>query len=158
MAFKLSEIPLKVEKAIIDVHKDVAKDLMEEAQRGYNSVVFDNESDASRGTVTVSMSSTEKSSTVSARGEEVTFIEFGSGVYSNVGTVYPLEKPAGIVGIGEYGLGKGKQRRWVFQDGDKKVFTRGIPAQMCMANGIEYAKQNADKHIKERLAKVGGKG
>lgn len=157
MAFKLAEIPFKVEKSIIDVHKDIAKDLMDESQRGFDAVVFDNEADASHGAVSVTMESGKTSSTVTASGELVPFIEFGTGVYHNAGGTYPLPKPAGIVGIGEYGRGRGKQKGWSFKNGESKVFTRGIPAQMCMANGIEYAKQNANRHIKERLAKVGGK-
>lgn len=78
-----------------------------------------------------------------ATGNAVLFIEFGTGV------VYPdihPEHPAGVVGRGEYGQGKGKNKSWGFYGDEvgtptghvvkgKKgsvVITQGNPANMPM--------------------------
>lgn len=77
-----------------------------------------------------------------AEGQAVCFIEFGAGVYYN-SAAYPLPKPEGIVGIGEYGSGKGKQSAWAYYGEDPGsngkiyysaagtvVITHGNPAAM----------------------------
>lgn len=78
-----------------------------------------------------------------AEGQAVCFIEFGAGVYYN-SAAYPLPKPEGVVGIGEYGAGKGKQRTWAYVGDDPGsngkiyysnasgtvVITHGNPAAM----------------------------
>ena len=80
--------------------------------------------------------------TITAQGQAVAFIEFGSGVYYN-STEYPLPKPPGIVGIGEYGKGHGKGQGWAYPE-EKGVgsngwvikpgwiFTHGNPRAMPM--------------------------
>lgn len=83
--------------------------------------------------------------TIIAEGQAVCFIEFGSGVYHNT-AAYPLVKPEGVVGIGEYGKGKGKQNYWGYygdnpgsngwliqnSKGRSVVITHGNPAAMPM--------------------------
>ncbi len=55
---------------------------------------------------------TENGYTIIASGYEVAFMEFGTGVFYNGSESYPGERPAGIVGIGEYGKGLGKNPEW----------------------------------------------
>lgn len=82
--------------------------------------------------------------TINADGQAVCFIEFGAGVYYNSGQ-YPGEKPEGVVGIGEYGKGKGNQNYWAYygepgsngwvvsgKKGREVVITHGNPAAMPM--------------------------
>lgn len=69
-----------------------------------------------------------------ASGSAVFFIEFGSGVYYNGSEPYPDPRPKGIVGIGEYGKGKGKNDYWF---APKIGFTRGTPAAMPMYHASE---------------------
>ena len=83
--------------------------------------------------------------TIIAEGQVVCFIEFGAGVYHNT-AAYPLPKPEGVVGIGEYGNGKGKQNYWAYygdnpgsngwvvqgSKGRSVVITHGNPAAMPM--------------------------
>ena len=73
-----------------------------------------------------------------ASGSAVFFIEFGTGVYYNGFEPYPDPRPKGIVGIGEYGKGKGKNDYWWYSDdtGSSK-FTRGTPAAMPMYHASE---------------------
>jgi hypothetical protein len=75
---------------------------------------------------------------ISAKGNAVCFIEFGAGVYHNPGEPYPLPRPAGIVGIGEYGQGKGKRQAWgYYGESGELVITRGNPAAMPMWNALK---------------------
>lgn len=74
--------------------------------------------------------------TVNANGENVAFVEFGAGVfYNSGGDAYHTERPEGIVGIGEYGKGKGKREWWAFKApeyyGDSYM-THGTPEQPGM--------------------------
>ena len=68
-----------------------------------------------------------------AEGRSVFFIEIGAGVYHNTSEPYPNPRPEGIVGIGEYGKGKGKRQAWGFKDDSGElVITHGNPAAMPM--------------------------
>lgn len=91
--------------------------------------------------------------TIYAEGSAVCFIEFGAGVYYN-SAAYPLDKPEGVVGIGEYGKGKGKQNYWGFYgenpgsngwviQGKKGpvVITQGNPAAMPMYYTVNEMKR-----------------
>ena len=81
----------------------------------------------------VTVEPTANGYTISAEGEAVAFIEFGAGVYHNPSEPYPNPRPTGIVGIGEYGNGKGKQQGWAFYDeSGALVKTRGTPAALPM--------------------------
>ena len=84
-----------------------------------------------------------------AKGQAVAFIEFGAGVYHNPSEPYPLPRPDGIVGIGEYGKGKGKQQAWGYYDNaGELVITRGNPAAMPMW----YAMREMENEIR-RIAR-----
>ena len=52
---------------------------------------------------------------VRATGNAVMFIEFGAGVYHNGTGSYPGELEPGVVGIGEYGQGRGKHDWWFYK-------------------------------------------
>lgn len=76
-----------------------------------------------------------------AKGKAVAFIEFGAGVYHNTSEPYPNPRSDGIVGIGEYGKGKGKQQAWGYKnENDDLVITRGNPAAMPMWYASEEMK------------------
>lgn len=70
--------------------------------------------------------------TISANGQEIAFVEFGAGVWYNDAESYPLPRPDCIVGIGQYGKGKGNDPRgwWFSKDGESR-FTRGNPPAMA---------------------------
>lgn len=71
---------------------------------------------------------------VVARGTQVWFIEFGTGVYYNGSEPYPNPpgRPEGVGGIGSYGKGKGNNDFWYYKDEDGKHRTHGMPAAMPM--------------------------
>ena len=102
---------------------------LKEAQVRFTTAMYDGVND-----VDVTLNSAANGYTITAEGRAVAFIEFGAGVYYNpMGPYYPLEKPEGIVGIGEYGKGYGKRKAWGYRDetGEIKV-THGNPAAMPM--------------------------
>ena len=82
---------------------------------------------------------------VVASGKDVLFIEFGAGVYYN-STEAHAERPSNVLGIGEFGDGRGKGQGWFFigEDGEKH-FTRGTPSSMSMY----YAREDVRNRIKE---------
>lgn len=119
------------------------------------------------GTNDVQVGTTESSDgksytyTVYAEGQAVCFIEFGAGVYYNTAE-YPMERPQGIVGIGEYGQGKGNQSSWAFYGDDPGsngilieklgggvVITHGNPAAMPMYYASSEMKQKILSIAKE---------
>lgn len=99
----------------------------QEASVRFASAMYDGNNN-----VTVEVSPTDRGWVITASGEAVAFIEFGSGVYHNPGEPYPLPRPQGIVGIGEYGKGMGKRQAWGYYDNGELVITRGNPAAMPM--------------------------
>ena len=85
---------------------------------------------------------------VTAQGEAVCFIEFGAGVhYNGGGETYPYKKPQGIVGIGEYGKGLGKNDFWYY----KKNKSYGNPAQCGFQKATSKVKENIQKVVNEVL-------
>jgi hypothetical protein len=108
--------------------EELAKIGVREASVRFTTAMYDGNNDSH-----VTLEPNIKGYAIVARGHAVAFIEFGSGVYHNSGEPYPNPRPAGIVGIGEYGKGYGKRQAWGFKDdsGDL-VITHGNPAAMPM--------------------------
>ena len=118
----------------------------QEASVRFASAMYDGNND-----VTVEVSPTDRGWVITASGEAVAFIEFGSGVYHNPSEPYPLPRPDGIVGIGEYGQGNGKRTTWSYygepgssgvvkvnkKTGKEVVLTHGNPASMPMWYALE---------------------
>ena len=87
---------------------------------------------------------------IKAEGKAVAFIEFGAGVYHNQGEPYPNPRPSGIVGIGEYGHGRGKRQAWGFtDDSGNLVITHGNPAAMPMWYASEEMRSKILKIARE---------
>lgn len=88
---------------------------------------------------------------VLASGREVCFVEFGAGVwYNGGGETYFGKRPNGIVGIGEYGSGHGKQNVWVFGTGEDKTFTQGTPA----SNAMYYTAEEMKRRIVDEARRI----
>lgn len=90
---------------------------------------------------------------VRVSGEEVAFVEFGAGVTKNGTEPYPEPRPTGIVGIGEYGDKRGRQRGWYFNKNGEKQWTTGTRAQMPMYLAKKKTLSQADKIVKEVFKK-----
>ena len=141
---------LRKEKAFLERLAYVG---VKEASLRFTTAMYDGVNDS-----TVDLEQTPTGYAIVARGNAVAFIEFGSGVYHNGSEPYPNPRPAGIVGIGEYGKGKGKRRAWFYNgepgtNGEVQpsgvVKTRGNPASMPMYYATEEMKRSILQIAKE---------
>ena len=111
---------------------------VKEASVRFTTAMYDGVNDSS-----VSLEQTASGYSIVASGTAVAFIEFGTGVYHNPGEPYPLPRPEGVVGIGEYGKGFGKRRAWGYKDeSGELVITRGNPAVMPMWYATEEMRRS----------------
>ena len=116
-----------------------------EASVRFTTAMYDGINDSS-----VSLETNKNGYVIVASGHAVAFIEFGAGVYHNSGEPYPDPRPEGIVGIGEYGKGRGKRQAWGFKDGGGElVITHGNPAAMPMWYASEEMRNSILKIAKE---------
>ncbi len=118
---------------------------VKEASVRFTTAIYDGVNDSS-----VSLEPIKDGYCIKAEGRAVAFIEFGAGVYHNPGEPYPNPRPAGIVGIGEYGKGYGKRNAWGFRDeSGELVITHGTPAAMPMWYASEEMRSAILKTFKE---------
>lgn len=92
--------------------------------------------------------------TITANGTDIAFIEFGAGVrYNSGGDSYHETRPEGIVGIGEYGKGRGKNLSWVYYgaDGQARV-TSGTPEQPGMYLSAKEMRSKIEEIAREVFA------
>lgn len=116
-----------------------------EAAVRFGGAYYDGDKDAS-----VSVEPIANGWKIVASGSSVFFIEFGAGVYFNGSEPYPLPRPDGIVGIGQYGKGQGKRDTWVYVDeGGNKVFSHGNPAAMPMYSALRTMTQEVTRIARE---------
>lgn len=107
--------------------------------------------------VTVSAVPTESGVNIVADGNAVAFIEFGAGV--TLGNGYPGERPDGILGIGEYGQGKGKQTLWGYYgsggtDGRYVKTTEKGDLYLTEGNPPAMAMYHAAERILEQITQI----
>lgn len=118
---------------------------VKEASVRFTTAIYDGVNDSS-----VTLEPIKDGYCIKAEGRAVAFIEFGAGVYHNPGEPYPNPRPAGIVGIGEYGEGYGKRQAWGFRDeSGELVITHGTPAAMPMWYASEEMRSAILKTFKE---------
>lgn len=137
---------LRKEKQLLE---GLAKIGLKEASVRFTTAMYDGTND-----VSVRLDETNNGYSIIADGKAVAFIEFGAGVYHNTSEPYPNARPQGIVGIGEYGKGKGKRKAWGYKnDNDEVVITRGNPAAMPMWYASEEIKNSILRVAKEVFSK-----
>ena len=133
---------LEREKRLIEGLAEIG---LKEASVRFTTAMYDGTND-----VSVKLDETKNGYVIVAEGKAVAFIEFGAGVYHNTAEPYPNPRPEGIVGIGEYGKGKGKQRAWGYKnENDEVVITHGNPAAMPMWYASEEIKNSVLKVVRE---------
>ena len=116
-----------------------------EASVRFTTAMYDGVNDTD-----VELKDTANGYVITAKGRAVFFIEFGAGVYHNPGEPYPNPRPSGIVGIGEYGKGRGKRQAWGFKDeSGELVITHGNPAAMPMWYASEEMRSKILKIARE---------
>jgi hypothetical protein len=94
-------------------------------------------------TVTASFIS-DNTVSIQANGKDVAFVEFGAGV--RFGQGYLGERPEGIVGIGEYGKGRGKNPKgwWYSKDGESKHSYGNPPSMTFYSTMVELTENITD--------------
>ena len=140
----------QVESKCDEVARRVTEHGRDEAEKGFMIAQYDGPRQ-----IEVSTDKLDNTHRVIAKGHAVAFIEFGAGVhYNGSSSNYPLPKPEGIVGIGEYGYKQGRNDSWTFRDGETGDFvtTHGNPAQMPMYHASVQMRQ----HIEEAAREVFG--
>lgn len=121
---------------------------LEQATVLFSGAMYDGTND-----VECEIESTERGYRIIARGEAVCFIEFGAGVFYNGEEAYPASRPPGVVGIGQYGQGKGKRKGWYYLDASgERQFTRGNPPAAAMFNASEKIKNDVLRVCREVFA------
>ena len=147
----------KLSRINTEICKKLADKGLEKAQVLFDRAAYDGVKDAK-----VTAEPTENGYRIIASGQTVAFIEFGTGVHYNAGSSYPLPKPSGIVGIGEYGKKQGKKDKWqykgapgtsgvVSQDG-RVVTTHGNPAQMPMYHALTAMQEEVERIVREAFS------
>lgn len=137
-----------------NICRNLAQIGMQEASVRFASAHYDGVNDSS-----VTIEPMINGYKIVASGNSIAFIEFGAGVHYNAGSSYPLPKPSGIVGIGEYGKKQGKKDKWqykgdpgtdgvVSQDG-RVVTTHGNPAQMPMYHALTAMQDEVERTVRE---------
>ena len=141
---------LKAYRDSLDIKKDKLLERLgeigvREASVRFTTAMYDGVNDTD-----VELKSIANGYAITAKGKAVFFIEFGAGVYHNPGEPYPNARPAGIVGIGEYGKGHGKRQAWGYKDeSGELVITHGNPAAMPMWYASEEMRSKIAKIAKE---------
>ena len=133
---------LEKEKRLLEGLAEIG---IKEASVRFTTAMYDGTND-----VSVRLDETNSGYVIVAEGRAVAFIEFGAGVYHNTSEPYPNPRPSGIVGIGEYGSGKGKRKAWGYlNENNEVVITRGNPAAMPMWYASEEIKNSVLKVVRE---------
>lgn len=142
---ELSEYKARVKRKIEELTSRLAEVGAAEAKVRFASAQYEGDNDAG-----VSVEPIANGYKIVAAGTSVFFIEFGAGVYYNGTEPYPEPRPAGVVGIGEYGQGKGKRMAWGFYDGSGElVITHGTPAAMPMLHASRAMRQEVERIARE---------
>ena len=153
-AARIKKLETELPRALCDIGQFKAQAIYDTAP--YN-VYLDGSSD--KADIVVSVEPVEGGYVVKASGEAVCFVEFGAGVFYNGADAYQGTRPEGIVGIGEYGSGKGKRKAWGFPgmatyvDANGKTrgnATHGTPA----SNALYYASVDMRERIAEEARKI----
>lgn len=126
------------------------------AQDGFSNAVYDGTNDVD----VVTVKGDYNTFYVTAKGDAVAFIEFGTGTTYIVPAPYETDIP-GLVGRGEFGHHLGKLNSWyyvgepgtngeIIRDGKHAgmVETEGNPANMCLYYAAKEMKKQASDIVK----------
>ena len=138
---RLNEYKTSIDNKCNELIRRLSEIGLQIASARFETATYDGNND-----VSVSVSETADGIKIVASGQAVCFIEFGSGVAMGYG--YPDDqKPAGIVGIGEYGKGHGATGEpWYYAHGEKSL---GNPPAMAMLNARDVMIENIGSIARE---------
>lgn len=134
---------------------EVAKKLKERIERIVSTSMVDELVNGGYDTPNVTVQTKDEGREVTivyTKGSDIVWIEFGAGVHFNAGGANRspyASRVDGIVGIGEYGQGHGKQDKWVFSEGGEKYWTYGTKATAPMYNAMKAIEKEITSIAKE---------
>lgn len=140
----LSKVTDRIVKRLAAIGLDAAVDALSEL-------------DSTRITLpTVTITLRPHGATILMEGEQATFIEYGAGIFYNGPEPYPVARPDGIVGIGEYGKKKGQGPWWIYhtdEGGGKFITTHGTKAVMPMYRASTAMREQILEIVREELSR-----
>lgn len=157
----IADIEKWLDKKANELCKRLADIGMEEARVRFANAIYDKQFDGSSepNNVKVSVEPRENGYSVVADGDEVCFIEFGAGV--SQASEYLGNRPDGVVGIGEYGKGKGKNGEWFTNKIDKMVIVRNndgtekiLKGSFVVGTPTSAPLYNASEKVLEQLTDI----
>lgn len=137
---ELNEYKLDIRKKTELLRERIAQRLADEADRGFANAVADTIVEQGgtvnnlHSVVAVGVENRDKVSVVIAKGEDVIWIEFGSGIYYNGSagsSPHPRGAELGFV-IGGYGEGKGKRKTWGYMDETNRSYSLMVHPLQCL--------------------------
>ena len=148
---EIDQYKADIESKTTELRTRIANQVAQDAQARF-SVATLGEGMVQVGDTLMDVSFTPKSTSVSvtdsgnitivtANGQDVIWIEFGTGVTNN-GSAGSSPHPQGSrlgFTIGSYGQGKGKQKQWGYYESEVLYITSGVKAQMPMAKAMASA-------------------
>lgn len=132
--------------------EDLARLGVTVAEDAFTMALLDNEHN---DPVSVSYKMERNGFTITARGRQVAYMEFGAGVYYNGVEPYEGDRPEGIDPIGGHdtiaggSISQGIFDTWSYKDGEKTVVTHGTPAAQGMYLAQKAMADEAKRIIKE---------
>lgn len=132
-----------IRKLEVDVPYELAQIGAATADGIYSSAVYNvNHHVSYAKDITVSaVSNGVYGSSVTADGTDVCFVEFGAGITWDTG--YLGTRPAGVVGIGQYGKGNGNKPFWKLPTSLGGYWTTGTPPSNAMFHAEQAIRSNA---------------
>lgn len=113
--------------------------------------------------VTVDVEKTENGYRVTANGESVAFIEFGTGIMKGDSYPAPRSNYDGVVPIGTYGKHRGSHESWVYRGSpgsngevlkNGAILTHGNRANACMFQTAMDLKTEIARIVKEEITRA----
>jgi hypothetical protein len=117
----------------------LAKVGAEAAQMAYDSTSYDGDKDVSVTSEQIGLGEAQ----ITASGQSVAFLEWGAGILHNTPQV---DRPPGVLNIGEYGKGQGKRPSWKMPNGE---WTNGNEAAQGMIRAREAIEANLPNVVRE---------
>lgn len=140
-------------KKLIDIALPVIEQDINAAMITYDESNISSGADTSHYTdVNITSLNNYAKGSINVSGNQIVFIEFGSGVYHNTpagSSPHPKGQEFGFV-IGSYGEGHGVQKVWGYYDeSGELILTHGVQATMPMYNAIRLMHEKAPSVVKE---------
>lgn len=157
----LKKLSISFKNLNAEVSKELAYQTASELEKNYNSISFE----SSDGKANIGVENNNNTYKVFARSKGVIYEEFGTG---DIGMASPHPISQSKFGLKDYNTGQTIREAdeksakngitsgmyWTYWDGNKLVYTQGIPSGKFMFNTSEWLRNNRKKIIQEKVDDV----